>query len=291
MRPAQRARRLLKGHWISVISIQSIIMAASMLVLLMELALLRFCHLDTETIAYVSIFFTDKWAYGAVTVGTLLLDWLLVSPLLLGQSLYYWKIASGEEVSYAVFFSFYRRGYGRSLHWRFSLFIRRLLWTALCYLPAAFIMGYAELVRRNGSDTPLADITLMFCTLLGFLLLITGFIVSEMLMLRYLPAAYLSALNSENSIRNIFRQSRQTMHGHIAEMFGIAVGFIGWFVSCLLVLPYFYVSPLYLATRTAVIRRYMAEAKQPQRCKKKNVKMKVNGKRMAKQNPVVSGRL
>lgn len=259
MRPAQKARRLLNGRWAAAVSVQSILLAASMALLLVELAVLYFTRLGTDTVAYVSVFYSGKWAYGAVTVGALLLDWLFLSPLLLGRSLYYWRLAAGKEAPFTVLSTFYRHGYGRALQWRLFLFLRRMLWTALCYLPAALIMGYATLVRQSGSDTPLADITLMFCTMAGFLSLLAGFLVSEMLMLRYLPASYLTALGSEDSIRSIFRQSSQVMKGHIGETFWTIIGFIGWFLSCLLVAPYFYVSPLFQTSITVVIRKYLAE--------------------------------
>lgn len=270
MRPAQKARQLLNNHWMTAVSVQSIILAASMAMLLIELAVLRITHLGTETVAYVNAFYSGKWAYGAVTVGTLLLDWLFISPLLLGQSLYYWRLAAGEKVSFTAVFTFCQHGYGRALQWRLFLFLRRMLWTALCYLPAALVMGYAELVRRSGSNTPLADITLMLCTMFGFLLLLAGFLVSEMLMLRYLPAAYLTALDSEDSIHSIFRQSREVMKGHIGETFWTIIGFIGWFLSCLLVAPYFYVSPLFRTSLTIVIRRYLAEMEPSRQHKIKN---------------------
>lgn len=259
MRPAQKARRLLSGRWITAVAVQSIVLAASMLVLMIELVVLRFSHLGAETIAHINDFFDGEWTYGAVTIGTLLLDWLLISPLLLGQSLYFWKVAEGEEVSYSALFAFYLHGYRRALHWRLSLFLRRLLWTTVCYMPAALIMGYAEIVRQSGSDTPFTDIMLLFCTLVGFLSLLAGFLVSEMLMLRYVPATYFTALSSDEPIHEIYRQSCRLMKGHVGDLFWVTIGFIGWFLSCFLIFPYFYVAPLFQTTRVVVIRQYIAD--------------------------------
>ena len=286
MRPAQRARGKLKGNWLTANAVQCTQLAFGLTVLI------------------------GGWLYGVVLLGMLVLDWLLVSPVLAGQALYYRRLArSGgtaaapadgdgraaramlektqeirlpaekkggypparlpgreekqpeggrpEQPPYTLVFTFYRQGYGRALRWRLGLFIRRLGWGALCYAPSALIAGYRELLRRGGSDTPLADLTMLLCTLLGLMALLGGFVALEMLMLRYLPAQYLLADPEE---RHLFRRARQIMRGRMGEAIWLYLGFAGWFAACFAVLPYFYAAPLFQTMRAQAFLRFLRQA-------------------------------
>lgn len=262
MRPAQKARKQLEGSWMISIAVQTVVLAAWMLVLFMELAVLRLSGLGVETVVSATSLWNGQWMYGVMTIGFLLMDWLILSPLYLGQRYYFWMLAKGLEASFSLIFVFYGHRYSRSLHWRFSLFLRRLMWSALCFLPAALITGYAQLVRQSGAGTPLADITMMFCTLFGFILLFAGMLVSELVMLRYFPASYLILNHPDEPVGKLFHESRLIMKGNIGDLFWVYIGFIGWFLSCLLLIPYFYVAPLFNTTKALTAHRYMQQKKE-----------------------------
>ncbi len=279
MRPAQRARQRLKGRWLTAVAVQCTRLGAGLLVLLAELFALRLLDLGTDRAVDASALWQGGWLYGVVLLGTLLLDWLLVSPLLAGQAVFYRRTAEaardtepdGEhrrgraddpaglrengpvEPSYTILFTFFRRGYVRALRWRLGLFLRRLGWGALCYAPAALIAGYAELVRRGGAHTPLADMTMLLCTVFGLAALAGGFVVLEMLMLRYLPARYLLDDPEE---KRPFRHARHIMRGRLGETIWLYLGFAGWLVGCVLILPYFYAAPLFETTRALAVRKF-----------------------------------
>ncbi len=288
MRPAQRARRRLKGSWLTANAVQCTRISSSLIVLLGEMALLRLLGLGAEKVVDAETLWSGGWMYGAVLLGMLLLDWLLVSPILAGQALYYRRLAetpvsprtaedgekeeldeiaktrelsvnvpAPERPSYSLIFFFFHHGYWRTLSWRLGLFVRRLGWGMLCYAPSALIAGYGEIIRRSGSRTPLADMTMLLCTLLGLMALLGGFVVLEMLMLRYLPAQYLLADPKEGGL---FRQARHIMHARVGETIWLYLGFAGWFAASLAVIPYFYAAPLFQTTRAAAVLRFIRYA-------------------------------
>ncbi len=295
MRPAQRARQRLKGNWLTANAVQCTQLAFGLLVLLFELAALRLLGLGAEKVVEAGDLWTGGWLYGAVLLGALLLDWLLVSPIRAGQALYYLRLAetrgeglppdvdkaatreilpsappapSEEKPSYLLVFSFFRQGYGRALRWRLGLFCRRLGWGTLCYAPAALIGGYRELLRRGGSHTPLADMTMLLCTFLGLAALIAGFIILEMLMLRYLPAQYLLAGPPE---KHLFRRAHRIMHARLGQTVGLYLGFAGWLAACFVLLPYFYAAPLFQTTRALTVLGFLRHEKpQTERERKKS---------------------
>ncbi len=302
MRPAQRARRCLRGNWLNAAAVECTRLGAGLLVLLGQLAALALLGLGAERVITAGALWSGGWLYGVVLLAMLLLDWLLVSPLLAGRALYYRRLAAsaapapspraererdalgrtqeihlelppagsarqrpgpsggqsgGEGPPYSLLFSFYRRGYLRTLRWRLGLFLRRLCWGALCYAPSALLVGYGELIRRGGSRTPLADLTLMLCTALGLTALLGGFVALELLMLRYLPAQYL--LDSPEQ-RGLFRRARRIMRGRLGETVGLYLGFAGWLAACLAVLPYFYAAPLFHTVQAQAVRRFARHA-------------------------------
>ena len=92
MRPAQRARQRLKGRWLTAVAVQCTRLGAGLLVLLAELFALRLLDLGTDRAVDASALWQGGWLYGVVLLGTLLLDWLLVSPL-------YCSLFSGGDTS------------------------------------------------------------------------------------------------------------------------------------------------------------------------------------------------
>ena len=257
MKTAQAARQMLKGNWLTAITVQCLTVTTGVLTILAEIMAMKVIGLDSQVV-FITDLWNGKWQYGAILAGMLILDWLLLSPLLLGRAAFFWNVSAGkDEPDFTLLFSYFCKRYGKALHWRFSLFLRRIWWEILCYMPAAFLWACAGWIHRYGTGSLVSDLTLTLCTVFGFLSLIGGFIGSEMLMMRYLPAAYLLAGNPEKGSRNLFRESRRIMRGHVGEMAWLYAGFSGWLLACVLLLPYFCMTPLFQTTRAIAIRRYI----------------------------------
>ncbi|MDD2417762.1 MAG: hypothetical protein PHR18_01825 [Oscillospiraceae bacterium] len=260
MTRVQQARQRLKGHRLKAIAVEFIAVAAGMLVPIASLTVLRLSGLGAERMIHASELI-NKWYYALITVGLFALDWLLISPLLLGRLAFYMDIAAGDEVKVRVIFKFYVIRYSHALRWRLSIQIRRLLYWSVCLLPAAFASGVAKAVRASGSMTPASDVIIMFCTLFGTLFFLAGLLFSETLMLRKLPAAYLVINNRDKKYpKRIIRTSSKIMKGHIIDTFQLITGFGGWLAACIFLIPYFYVMPLFFTTRTIAVRKFICKS-------------------------------
>ena len=105
----------------------------------------------------------------------------------------------------------------------------------------------------------LAEVNLLFAAFFGLFALLAGFVAVQLIMLRYMPAQYL--LYEEKSVRKALKQSRKLMRGRTGEAAWMYAGFSGWLITCLLIFPYFYVSPLFMTSRAVWVRRAQRQLK------------------------------
>ena len=256
MRPAQGARKQLNGQWLNAVQVQLLIGAAGLLLLALEVAAVRLAGLDFGEAVHLDLLLSGQssWLHGVIVLGTVLADLLLTSPLRIGQAAYYARLASGAHPAVRSVWKPYKDGYyWLSVQWRLAIWWRRLAWGVLYFAPSALVVGYGEVIRRNGFSSPLAEITILFCGLFGLFLLIAGFVALQLTMLRYMPAQYF--LTRCGSVRAALRTSRGIMSGRTGEMAWLYAGFAGWLFTCVLALPYFYASPLFLTTRAGEVMR------------------------------------
>ncbi len=250
MQPMKQARSRMKGHWLAAEGILFAKTGMRLFVFCIQFLLLRVSGLGAERVTTARDVYNGQWLYAAILFFTLVLDWLLVSPLLLGETDFYYRLAQESNAPLWVAFSFYRRGYIRALRWRLGLFWRRLLWIALGCFPPAAAMGYAAFIRLTKDDSSAADMELQLCTMLGLLLFAAGVLACELLMMRFLPASLLlTADRGQEGGRRLFRRSRRIMRSHVGEMLWLYMRFSLWLFSCVLIVPYAYAAPLFYAAR------------------------------------------
>lgn len=156
MRLAKQARLSLKGQWKGAVLAQWMVLAAGLFLLLLEVAALRLTGLGMEKVIHIDEIDGDPGLllHAAVIVGIVALDLLLTSPLRLGQAAYYYRVTDSRRqkpVPSACLRRYYRwNRYGVAVRWRLSLWIFRVLWGVACFLPAALILGFAQLLRERG---------------------------------------------------------------------------------------------------------------------------------------------
>lgn len=262
MRAAQRARRLLKGRYGLSAAVECVTMTAGLCIPVTELLALRLIGWRDAGNIRSAALWNGGWPYALLTVGLLTMDWLLLSPFLLGRAAYYWHLVSGGRPSLGQLFSFFGHRYRQALRWRFSLCLRRLLWNTVCFAPAALTMGMADYLRGRVVGNLLNDVIILLCSILGMLFLLGGWLVCEMLMMRYLPAVLfiVSQPAGERWDKTVFSRAAAAMRGHVTEMFWVYAGFVGWLLSCVFLLPYVYVTPLFFTTRTWTLKSIMEES-------------------------------
>lgn len=306
MRAAQRGRQCLKGRWKGAVAVEIIRVLAGLLLLLLELGAVQLGGLSlSETLRLADRADGLRfWLYVGILLGVTVLDLFVVSPLLLGRAAFYDRLSEGQErpakrtcifqtvrfpadidslltdthefvpvpagkqgpASVRIIWRFYGKGYWRAVGWRAVLWGKGCLYSFFCFAPAALIWGYGDALQAIGEATPFRDITNLFCELFGLFALLAGWVIWQLLMLRYMPAQY--AVAQGRPLRAAFRESRRRMKGQVGEIAWLYLGFAGWLAACLLVVPYGYAAPLFQATRAAMVRRLPEEQKE-RVCRKK----------------------
>ena len=263
MKLAKQARQRLKGQWRGAMAAEWMLVTAGLVLLLLEVLSLRLSGIGIETVLHFDelVVNTGMLPHALIIVGIVLLDILVTSPLRAGQAAYYYRTADPartEYVSSGILRCCYTRGsYGRAVRWRLILWWYRLLWGSVCTLPAAMLLGYGQLLFQRGGDDPVANIQILFCGFFGLFALLAGFVTMQLILLRYMPAQYFLA--EEKTVRGALRRGKQLMKGRVGEAAWMAAGFSGWLLTCLLLVPYFYVAPLYRPSRALWVRRKEAE--------------------------------
>ena len=116
-----------------------------------------------------------------------------------------------------------------------------VLWTFFLLPGAALAAGgiYMLLSSNVGILTIAAVLTG------SILMLISGCIFCSGARQAWSAAEYILAADPNVSIKQALRQSRDIMRGHCRAFARFKAGFILWFLSCVLILPAFFVVPYY----------------------------------------------
>ncbi len=183
----------------------------------------------------------------------LLADLLLLSPLKAGRGLFYETVVTNkEDSSLSLLFRFYKHGYVHSVTWRIRLWLRRIGWHVILSLPSALFLYISRTVEKNGSET-LAMIAFIF----SLLFLVVAFIVTEILLFRYIPAVYL--LSKGIPSREALLLSKRLSKGYTNHWALLYLDYAGWSLAFLLLIPFFYVSPLFHVARAATAKRSFSD--------------------------------
>ena len=242
------ARKRLKGNWGTVISVEAIVACARILTLILG--------------TLPSVWFEnsgDQLEYMLIVALLLVVDWLIVSPLLLGRTMVYWDIISVRTVKVGrIFYGF--RLYTKAIMWRVGRFVRRLLWSIIAYAPAVILFGIAP-VLRNAPVTPRTDALMLMVTIGRIVLPVVGFVVCEIQMTRYAPAdCLLAAGDGRVGAGKLFKRSRRMMRGHVGAASWQWIGFGGLWLASLLIVPLVYTIPVYRTARMNLIRKCIVSA-------------------------------
>jgi len=242
------ARKRLKGHWGTVISVEAIVACIRIFILIIEIALLSLLK-----------FHENQTEYMLIIATFLVVDWLIVSPLLLGRTIVYWDIISMRTVKATrVFYGF--KLYAKAVMWRAGRFVRRLGWSIISYAPAVILFGIAP-VLRVAPVTPRTDALMLMVTIGRVVLPVMGFVVCEIQMTRYAPAdCLLAAGNGRVAVQRLFKRSRKMMRGHAGAVAWQWIGFGGLWLGSLLIVPLAYTVPIYRVSRLNLVRKCVVSA-------------------------------
>lgn len=230
-----QAATFLKGKWKTAILVQCLCIGAEILLIVTE-GICLYCF------PAIPIF----------PIGVLV-DLLLLSPLKAGRALLYETVVSdGDKASTKLLFRFFSHGYTRSIGWRLELWLRRIGWHILFSVPSALFLFISRAAEQRGRET-LAMIAFIF----SLLFLVIAFLVTEILLFRYIPAVYL--LSKVASSRHALLLSKRLSKGYTNNWTLLYLDYAGWSFSFLLLFPFFYVSPLFHTARAATVKRLFSE--------------------------------
>ncbi|MCI8441896.1 MAG: DUF975 family protein [Provencibacterium sp.] len=254
------ARRVLGQHYIKALIIVLILICVVFLFSL----LMMVANVSASAFGYLKIM--GDWNYllsPAIVLVTLLLQLVLFSPLLIGASRWFYRLVGNEPGDIVDLFDYFAgaKNYFGSVWLEINLFVRRLFYTFLfTIIPIALTSAGLELFNGFWSPEPVpaavASVVGGMLTLAGSILLALTGIFSWIFCKRYLPARYIYA-EGGCSVRRAIKQSVYCMKGRKAELFLFDLSYLGWFLSCILVIPILFVAPYYLSAQALYVRVIM----------------------------------
>lgn len=184
------------------------------------------------------------------------LSFLIMAPLSLGLLEWYWNLTGGKPSGVGDIFAWYGslRMYAKSLLLNLVVFVRSFLWQVLTLGAPIAMLAAAEYFSNgltlSGSLSAEQTQRLLLAAILflfGCLLLLGGVILLIYIMSRYLLAYFLVVEDSTRSVRAAVRDSIALSRPYRWEITKFVLSYIGWFISCMALLPILYVAPYFLS--------------------------------------------
>ena len=218
---------------------------------------------NTVASAFGYLEILGNWNYllsPAIVSLTLLLQLILFSPLLIGTAKWFYRLVGSESVDIIDLFDFFAglKNYFGSVWMEINLFLRSFFYTFLfTVLPIALIGSGIDLFHGFWSPDPIpssvATVAGGMLTIAGSILLALTGIFSWIFLKRYSLSRYIYA-EGGCTVRRAVKQSVYFMRGRKAELFLFDLSYLGWFLSCILIIPAFFVVPYYMSAKALYAR-------------------------------------
>ena len=191
-----------------------------------------------------------------ITIGALLLYYVLVFPLAWGYKKLTLAFAEGKDESINTLFDMYSSGkkYFSSVLFTFLFFIKRILVLVFMTAPGLGLMYCSANFIPRGSAT--LEILRIGATIISGSVAIVGGFGSLAVIQRWHLAPYYFA--SGSGICKSFALSVKASAGIRGEIFRFKLSFIGWALLSFFVLPLLYSVPYYFMA-TAIHAKYLME--------------------------------
>lgn len=197
-----------------------------------------------------------------ISIAMLVFDFLITSPYKMGTSWWYYSLAANGNLQVGNVFAFYKtnKDYSSALMFEIQLFFKLAVYAILSFAPSviAFIMSF-ELKGNEYILKP--DMEGKGLLLVSLALLIVGLIVYIALSLNYFLARYLFAIGDSLTPKEAFERSKLIMHGDKSSVISMAFSLLGWYLSCIFIIPLGYVVPLHNACMARCARNIIEKHK------------------------------
>lgn len=261
----ENAKRALSGQWSPAIAIVLLIAGVGLLFSLFEMV----CTIALDLPGFMDIldtpqvFFDDVMGQSGAVFGistlTLLLSYVILTPLKLGELSWYYEAGKHQQEGIASIFEYFGsvKLFLRSVLLNLAIGVRVALVGILLMLPASLCFAAGTFLWQSDTD-PLEKMLILGIYLGGSVLLAVGLLLTLIYQKRYFVAPYLVASQHEMSIGKALKASIIATKGRQCSLVLFDLSFIGWYLLSLLVLPLLFVRP-YLGVSRALYARYLIE--------------------------------
>lgn len=177
---------------------------------------------------------------------------------------FFCAVTTGEEALYSGRAERKKYCFRRFMYWmkptlslkaaglRFILFSLKAFWTILFFMPATAVVLVIVATAFSGG----IEIYLFLSLCIGALILsVIGLAFRFIIIQRYFLANYLLVSNPDIGIVQCIKQSVNLLEGHIFTVVKFKLSFLLHLLSCLLILPVFFVYPHYKQSRTIIAKQ------------------------------------
>lgn len=268
------AKLALRGSWGKAILLLLISLGASMLLSIVQGMVINIfvepTHIDPAMAMRYGVdeFFFQQYLQTSLVELVILsvfsiLSILLMAPLGLGVTHWYYALVHGRSAGVSEVFRFFESGrsYRRSLWYQINLSVRAFLWALALYLIPSGLMGACVAIVSIGEEAgrSLLAVASMGLLLSAALLLLASLFYGALLN-KYALTGYLLCEDDNLSVKDAIRLSIQYSKGYRFSLLWFGLSFIGWFFLCV---PTFFLLGLYVFpyvnTAMAMYARYIIE--------------------------------
>lgn len=267
----RNSKLALRGSWGRAIIILLIVMGVSTLVtVITQTAISIFTvnpMLDNPVTGKSSTFmelaqdFRFSAAEWVILGVSSILSLLLVAPLSLGATRWYYSLVHGKSLPITEMFYYLETGkaYFRAVFYEINISVRSMIWMILFYISPSAVLGIS-IFFLSGS-TELSRAGLMTATggiFLSAALYILATIFYAACVCRYALTPYLIAEDAELTVRKAIKLSIKYTKGFRFSILWFGLSYIGWFLLMVFFFPVLYVVP-YCSTGIAMYSRFIIE--------------------------------
>ena len=260
----QNARRALGGNWGKAIAILLTLFAVSLLFVFFEALFYWVFHftggvgphlrfsLDFIPLDYPLLTQERDVNLVPFLISTLstLCGLLVLSPLSLGITRWYYELIAGEETEIFTIFSYFShfRLYLRSVWYHIQIMVRSFLWSVALFAPGTLLFALCSYYLEQPGNGAYVT-ALSFGLVLSCVLLVLCAVVLILLLLRYFLTPYYLVEKPEWTVTQAIRRSVAGTREQKGNLLLFGLSFLPWLLLGVFLLPLLYVIPYLMASR------------------------------------------
>ncbi len=207
---------------------------------------------------------------GMIMLLFLLVRFVILSPLEMGETKWYYSVAKGSRTHLRKMFFYFgsNEGYISLVFFKIGQLIRQIAYGLVAFLAAIAALSlsiYQFTIYYNSGIEEDMQKAFLYLAVTAVLALL-GVVLYVLLMLKYFLAEYLFASMNDfgggfRQINSCFARSKELMSGQTGRVIALIISFIPLMISCILIFPILYVYPYMKASLAALARTIIKEAR------------------------------